>query len=259
MKRPGVVVVILLLTLGGVLFSVSRDGERNAGLLVFCAAGLRGPMAEIARNYEAETGVPVRLQLGGSGALEAQLEVAGGDLFLPADGSYLESVRKKGLLGNSFPVARMRAGIVVVKGNPKEIMTLADLAKPGTRLSMADGSAAIGKHVRELLAETGELEAVTRNITVTKPTVNNTVEDVATGAVDATIGWDAVARGFSEVEWIEVPAFSERPVDTGIGVLLSSKQPEAAEDFARYVAAEDKGRRVFVKYGFSFGEGAGHE
>ncbi len=104
-------------------------------------------MAEIARNYKAETGVPVRLQLGGSGALEAQLEVAGGDLFLSADGSYLESVRKKGLLGNSFPVAR--------------------------------------------------------------------------GAVDATIAWDSVARGFSEVEWIEVPAFSERPVDSGIGVLLS--------------------------------------
>lgn len=259
MKRPGVVVVVLLLALGGVLFSVSRDGKKDAGLLVFCAAGLRGPMEEIARNYEAETGVPVRLQLGGSGALEAQIAVAGGDLFLPADGSYLDSVQKKGLLGDTFSVARMTAGIVVAKGNPKSLKTLADLALSGTRLSLADGSAAIGKHVREVLAETGELAAISRNITVTKPTVNDTVEDVAIGAVDATLAWDAVARGFSEVEWIAVPAFSEKPVDTGIGVLLSSKQPKAATDFAQYVAAKDKGRRVFLKYGFSFGKGADDE
>ncbi|MEJ6829956.1 MAG: substrate-binding domain-containing protein, partial [Akkermansiaceae bacterium] len=102
MKRPLVVLMALLLILGAAFWwLVGSDDESAAGkgdLLVHCAAGLRKPMTEIARDYEEEFGVKVNLQFGGSGALESQLQVAGGDLYLPADQGYIDSVREKGLL-----------------------------------------------------------------------------------------------------------------------------------------------------------------
>lgn len=259
MKRPGSILLLLLLILAAALFAVAQRADKKPSLLLHCAAGMRIPVVEIAKNFEAETGIPVRLQFGGSGALEAQLEVGGGDLFFPADNSYLNSISKKGLLAERFPAAILTAGIVVEKGNPKSIWDLADLARPNIRLSMADVSAAIGKHVRQVLTETGELATISKNITVTKPTVNNTVEDVAIRAVDATIAWDAVARGFSEVEWIAIPAFSERAVDTGIAVLRSSKQPVNALKFATYMTAEDTGAAIFRKHGFTWQNTPTHE
>jgi molybdate transport system substrate-binding protein len=253
MKRPLPIFLILLSVLGVALWWLAHDEDESSpgggALLVHCAAGLRKPMAELARRYEEEFGVRVNLQFGGSGALESQLELAGGDLYLPADQSYLESVRKKGRLAESMPVARLTAGIVVVKGNPKGLKSLRDLARPGLKISLAEKSASVGKHTWGVLE--GLLGEVERNVVVTKPTVNNIVEDVATGAVDVSLAWDAVARNFSEVEWIAVPEFSKRAKQAGIGVLTSSKHATRALHFARYVTARDRGRKIFKEMGFT--------
>lgn len=258
--------ILIILTLFAVLCAslVAVIGKKSSRiphppLLLHCAAGLRNAVSEIALNYEKETNVPVQIQFGGSGALEAQLEVAGGDLFLPADSSYLDSIAKKGLLEKSFPAVSQTAGIVVPKGNPRNLQSLGDLSQPGLRLSMADSSAAIGKHVREVLAETGDLAAISKNITVTKPTVNNTVEDVATGAVDATLAWDAVARDFTKVEWLPVPVFSEKRVETAIAVLTTSKHQREALRFARYLTDPEKGQKIFKKYGFTWAKEYAHD
>jgi molybdenum ABC transporter molybdate-binding protein len=212
-------------------------------------------MNEIARQYEEEFGVKVHLQFGGSGALESQLEVAGGDLFLPADQSYLDSVREKALLRETMPVARLTAGLVVPKGNPEGIENLRDLTRTGLKISLAEKSASVGKHTWTVLEQEGLLPGVQPNVVVTKPTVNNIVEDVATGAADVTLAWDAVARNFPEVEWIAVPEFSSRAKEAGIGVLTSSKDPTRALHFARYVTARDRGREIFREKGFVVPDG----
>ena len=93
MKRPILILFFLLALLGSALWWLANDRneiERGKGsLLVHCAAGLRRPMSEISRQYEEEFGIKIILQFGGSGALESQLMVAGGDLYLPADQGYV--------------------------------------------------------------------------------------------------------------------------------------------------------------------------
>ena len=220
--------------LGVSLWQVTRKSASQSSLLVFCAAGLREPVSEIARQYEREFGIPVQLQYGGSGALEAQLELAGGDLFFPADESYIRSAQTKGLVDEVFPVTTLTAGIVVPKGNPKNIRTLADLGREGVRLSMADRSAAIGRVVWPIL----DLQArIASNVVVTKPTVNNVVEDVATGAVDATLAWDEVAGTFPGVEWMPVTEGAPMTVTASLGVLTSAKNREQALHFAKFLTA----------------------
>ncbi len=255
MTRSTTIVLALLLLLGICGWLLIRDdrteGLGDAPLLVHCAAGLRIPVSEIAAAYEEEFGIPVRLQFGGSGALESQLEIAGGDLYLPADISYIESTRAKGLLRESIPVATFTAGIVVPKGNPQNLRSLEDLARPGLKLSLADPSAAVGKFTWSVLEKSGHLPQIKPNVVVTKPTVNNIVEDVATGAVDATLAWDAVVNSFPDLDWIPVPEFSSRPKINTIGVLTASSQPTRALHFARFLSSRDRGQAIFAKAGFA--------
>tara|TARA_S200000501_G_C20862136_1_gene760313 strand:+ start:1671 stop:3155 length:1485 start_codon:yes stop_codon:yes gene_type:complete len=254
MKRSVLTIGILLVLLGGAFWWLTndndRDGPGSADLLFHCAAGLRKPMSEIARQYEEEFGVKVNLQFGGSGALASQLELAGGDLYLPADQSYIDSAREKGLMEEAIPVALLTAGLVVPKGNPRGLTTLSDLGKEGLKISLAERSASVGRFTWKVLEEEGLLARVNPNVVVTKPTVNAIVEDVATGAVDVSLAWDAVAKNFSEVEWLAVPEFLKRAKRASIGVLTSSKDAKRALHFARYVTARDRGRKVFQEMGF---------
>ena len=254
MKRSVFTIGILVVLLGGAFWWLTndndRDGPGSADLLFHCAAGLRKPMSEIARQYEEEFGVKVNLQFGGSGALASQLELAGGDLYLPADQSYIDSAREKGLMKEAIPVALLTAGLVVPKGNPRGLMTLSDLGKEGLKISLAERSASVGRFTWKVLEEEGLLARVNPNVVVTKPTVNAIVEDVATGAVDVSLAWDAVAKNFSEVEWLAVPEFLKRAKRASIGVLTSSKDTKRALHFARYVTARDRGRKVFQEMGF---------
>ena len=232
MKRSVFTIGILVVLLGGAFWWLTndndRDGPGSADLLFHCAAGLRKPMSEIARQYQEEFGVKVNLQFGGSGALASQLELAGGDLYLPADQSYIDSAREKGLMKEAIPVALLTAGLVVPKGNPRGLTTLSDLGKEGLKISLAERSASVGRFTWKVLEEEGLLARVNPNVVVTKPTVNAIVEDVATGAVDVSLAWDAVAKNFSEVEWLAVPEFLKRAKRASIGILTSSKDAKRA-------------------------------
>src|SRR5215203_6107104 len=76
----------------------TRQEQAAEPLVVYCAAGIRVPVEAVAREYEAAYGVPVQLQYGGSQTLLAGIEVSRrGDLYVPADDSYLQAARDKGL------------------------------------------------------------------------------------------------------------------------------------------------------------------
>src|SRR5262245_40393735 len=73
----------------------SRDEEDGpASLTLFCAAGIKAPVFEVAAEYEKTFGVRVRIQPGGSETLLSQMEgvkdIGRVDLYLPADDSYVE-------------------------------------------------------------------------------------------------------------------------------------------------------------------------
>src|SRR5262249_36976730 len=110
--------VALLLALVGLLLWNPQKRDRRP-LFVYCAAGLKTPVEEIARDYEAEYDVQVQLTYGGSNTLLTNLEVSKrGDLFISADDFYIDKAREKGLLEEDIPLAHMRAVLAVRKDNP---------------------------------------------------------------------------------------------------------------------------------------------
>lgn len=256
MKKPFLIVLLLCCVLAVCYMALSRrssnsqsTADKNSELTLYCAAGLRKPVSQIIDAYTAETDRKVNVVYNGSGALLSQIQIGKGDLYMPANISYIADAAKHGLTAESISTAYLTAVIVVHKDNTS-INSLEDLTKPGVRISLADKTAAVGKFTRRILAENGLLEAIEKNVTVTKPTVNNIVEDVSLGSVDATIAWDAVARNFSDLRTIKAPMFTADRRTAAVAVLNTTNNPSAALHLARYISAKDKGNQVFKDNGF---------
>jgi molybdenum ABC transporter molybdate-binding protein len=246
------VIALLTLALGlGAMFRGPAPGK-SPPLLVHCAASLKAAMTAIAADYQRETGTSVELTFGGSQTLLANIDITRrGDLFLPADDSYLTPARAKNLIASTIPLAEQTAVLAVQRGNPKGLRTLADLRNSSAALSQADpDAAAIGKLVRDATTASGLWLVISNRVSVFKPTVTDSANDVKLGAVDAAIVWDSMQGQYPGLEFVRAPELAQVKAKIAIAVLNCSAQRQASEEFARYVATPEKGLRRFEANGF---------
>lgn len=236
----------------------SQNSKTGKTIFLYCAASLRLPIEEIANKYEAEYGVKVVIQYGGSGTLLSSLETSNkGDLYLAADYSYLEIAKQKGLIKESFFISKIRSVIAVAKGNPKKIKNLDDLLKKNIKLGLCNPDAAsIGKLSREILSKANLWEDMRAKAMVLKPTVTDLANDIKLGIIDAGLIWDATVEQYDEIDDVRVKLLDEYVKHNSLAVLQSSSSPTEALRFAHYVASKDKGYSVFKKYGYEAFEGA---
>lgn len=232
--------------------SNQAGGKKSQPLVVYVAVSNKSVIEAIRRDYEREFQVPLEIQFGASQTLLASLAVTKtGDLYLPADDSYLANARERLLLDDEYPLAKMQAVVAVVKGNPLQIKTWDDLLKPEVRIAQASIEAsAIGKMVKESLTARGLWEALHERTTVYKTTVNEAANDVKTGSVDAGIVFDAVLHDYDTLEAVQLPELEPVQAKVAIAVLKSSGQAAQARHFARYMAASDKGLKHYQAFGF---------
>lgn len=216
---------------------------------MYCAAGLAEPVEQIIDQYRRETGQEVQVIYNGSGALLSQLRISQGDLYLPANKSYLEDLNSLGL-SSSHTLFLSLTAVIVVAHDDARISTLSDLTDSSIRLSLAIPSAGITRHTIPLLQEMGYWQALSNNTIVSRPTVNSVIEDVALASADAGIAWQATAQNNKHVKLLGVPLFSANPSNTGVAVLRGSKIPSRAQHFADYLSAADKGVAIFQQHGY---------
>lgn len=227
-------------------------GFAGQSLFVHAGAALRKPMDEIARLFKEKYGVQVRFNYTGSACLLAQIMMTQrGDLYLPGEEFYMEQAKDRGYLKEAQIVAYFVPVILVQKGNPKHLRSLADLARPGLRLALGDPkTCAVGKVADQILEKNGLKKAVSPNIktyTITAPELGNAIK---LGAVDATINWDAVAAWCGEdVTVVPIPPEQNVTSACPLGVLKWSQQPELARKFLEFVTTE--GRRIFEKHHYT--------
>ncbi len=230
-------------------------------LVLYCAAGVHPPVAEVVKDYQDQLGVTVSVQYGGSGTLLSNLRVAQtGDLYLAADASYIQIARAQGLIAETIPLATQRPVIATAKGNPKEIRSAQDLLREDVRVALGNPDAAsIGKQTEVALSKAGlweNLKQAVQSRGVFKPTVNDVANDVKIGTVDAGVVWDAVARQYPELE-IVAPLTEDTTftMEIAVAVLRSSRQPTQALRFARYLSARDKGLEAFRRHHYTVVDG----
>lgn len=258
MRSPTPVAVGSLVLLAGLVAAlVVREAPRAGGerpLVVYVAASLRPAMTLVAADYEAATGRRVELRFGASEDLLARVEFPSAsdpaDAFLPADDSYLRLATERGLIAETVPLSVMRAVVLLPPADKQRVSVTAwaDLIRPGTRVSLANEGAAVGKLVRSRLTATGKWNELPPANVHGAGTVTDSANATPVGAVDAAIVWDAVARNYPAQPMLELPELAGIRADVKIGRLKQARDPDAAAAFVRYVAGPGFAR--FRELGF---------
>lgn len=256
-RRALAIALFVVALLGGALLLMRQDrsGDSDVSLTVYCAAGLKKPVEEIARRYTEETGGEVGLQYGGTGTLLSQIQVAKrGDLFIAADDGSIADAKRLELVAETLALVVQHPVLAVAKGNPKNLRAVEDLASPGIRYGLATPEAAsISRVTRNLLGE--KWEALAAGAAVMKPTVTELAADVQIGAIDAAILWDATVPQFDGLEAVELDVLRDHREYASAAVLSACVQPREALAFARYLAAPDRGGEIFQAHGFQLADG----
>jgi molybdate transport system substrate-binding protein len=252
-KRAAVVMAAMLA--GAANGAEEQTAARLGGaLFIYCAAGVKAPIAEIAKAFEAETGVKVELTYANSGQLLGQIEMTRtGDVYIPGDVDFVAKVKAKGLTTDEpHAFCYFVPALYVRKGNPHNIRDVADLTKPGLKLALAEPSAAIGQLQNQLFKKHKLDEAAIQRNTVTSPaTVTDVALAVRLGTADAGIIWDALAEfAPGEAEVVRIPIEKNVVSTVSACTLASARNPGAARAFVAYLAS-DKGRAVLQAKGFT--------
>ncbi|MGB0099826.1 MAG: molybdate ABC transporter substrate-binding protein [Nocardioides sp.] len=239
-----VVAPVLALALAG---CGSEDGDMT--LTVYAASSLTAGFEQIAEDFEAEhDGVDVVLSLGGSSDLATQIqEGAPADVFASADTATMAEVEAAGLTAaEPEPFATNTLQIVVPAGNPGDVASFADLARPGLRLVVCAPEVPCGAATRQVADEA----RVTLAPVSEEQSVTDVLAKVASGEADAGVVYVTdVAPAGDAVEGIAFPE-SDTVVNTyPIAPIDGSDDLSLAEEFVAAVLGET-GQTVLADLGF---------
>jgi molybdate transport system substrate-binding protein len=250
-----IVIILVGLFVSGAFNGIT--GEQNKTITVLGAAGLVKVTNDLKTEFEQENpGVTVNVKNGGSGELFGILETQkNADIFLPGDYKYMQDAVDRGYIQNDTVknVTKNIPAIAVQKGNPKNITSLADLAKPGVKVALGDPNGpAIGKTSEKLLNKSGINNTVQNNVIVKTTTVNQLLTYLVTGQADAVIIWQDMAtwsEAQGKIDIIEIPQDQNIISTVPIAVTVYTKDKSLAQKFEDF-ATGPKGKAIWEKWGY---------
>jgi molybdate transport system substrate-binding protein len=207
----------------------------TGALTVSAAASLTVPFKTIGDDFEkANPGLTeVTFSFDSSSTLATQIRNgAPVDGFASADDANMKKLTDADLiLGTPVQFARNQLTIVVKKGNPEGIRTLADLATVGT-VSLCGSDVPCGRYADQIL-EAAKVTIPGENITRGQ-NVKATLASVSDGDAEAGIVYVTDVTG-DKVESVEIPAAQNAIATYPIAVVKASTNPTAAQAFIAYV------------------------
>lgn len=227
----------------------SPGGSTSRAVTVAAAASLTDVLeAERVAFVSAHPGVRVRLTFGSSSTLAAQ--IIGGapvDVFASADQPNMKKVADAGLLAASaVPFATNSLQIVVRKGNPSAITSVADLTRPGLVYVTCAEDVPIGRYAMQVLRSAG-VNPTPRSL---EPDVRGIVAKVAAGEADAGIVYatDVRAAGDS-VTGVDIPTTVNVTASYPVAMLRDASDADAARAWIDFLLSPE-GRAILEQFGF---------
>jgi molybdate transport system substrate-binding protein len=228
-----VVALVAVLALAG-----CGGGGGEPGLTVLGASSLTGALERYGGSFD---GGAVRSSFAGSDQLAAQIrQGAKADVFASADTSYPARLYREGLAERPVVFARNR--LVVVVPEDGSVRSLADLARPGTKIVIGDPSVPVGAYTREVLGRlpAAEQAAILENVRSEEPEVSSVLAKVVSGAADAGFVYVTDAKTVAgQVRTVAIPPNLQPDVSYAAVVLTGSDEPELAR---RYLDGLLRGR-----------------
>ncbi len=246
MRKTRIALVAFVL-LAGCGQATTTEGTARTTLTVFAAASLQPAFDKVGKRLETSQNIATTFSYAGSQTLTTQLaQGAPADVFASADVGHMTTVQSAGLLhGQSVLFAHNRLEVAVAKGNPKGIHSLADLARPGLIVVLADPSVPAGKYAQQALAKAN----VTVHPASLEQQVTGVLSKVALGEADAGIVYvsDIVTSG--QVDGVPIPDSQNVIADYPIAVLKSTQNLQGAVAFVDFLLSSD-GQKILTAAGF---------
>ncbi len=200
----------------------------------------RNAVEDTLKKFAAREGVEMNTIYNGCGILTAQMRTlrkdrdgAGfPDAYLACDRYYLDTV--KDWFQEDVNISTADIVMAVPKGNPRQLQTLRDLARPGVRVSVGQPEqCTIGALTRILLEKSGLYDQVMSNVVMQTSSSSMLVPGVATKSVDAAIVYKTDT--LKATQTIEV-------------LTIDSPYAKAVQPFSLAKSSEHKylGRRLFM-------------
>jgi molybdate transport system substrate-binding protein len=258
--HPLSVFIPTALTVLGALFVTPVSGQQGTNLTVFAAASLTDSFSEIGKAFDAKTGSKTNFQFAGSQVLRTQLENgAKADVYASANSAQFDPLVKAGLIAGGAIFTKNRLVVIVPKKGAGNVKTLADLAKPGVKLVIADKTVPVGVYTRQILETLGKSNKfgvdytarVLKNIVSEETNVRQVALKVQLGEADAGVVYttDVTPSLAPSVIQIAIPARYNVIAKYPIGVLKNSSNMDAAKAFTDFVLSRD-GQKILGKWGF---------
>jgi molybdate transport system substrate-binding protein len=230
--------------------SSSATTSATAGnLTVLAAASLSESFKELGTAFEAKhPGSKVTFSFDASSALATQANNgAPADLFASADQANMKKVTDAGNATGPKVFTHNKLAIIVAKGNPKKVKSLADFPKISFVLCAPE--VPCGKYGVEALSKAG-VKAQPKSL---ETNVKGVVTKVTSGEADAGIGYvtDAKAAAAS-AEGVDIADAQNVIAEYPMAVLKQSANSNLAYAFVDYILGSE-GQAVLAKYGFAAG------
>jgi molybdate transport system substrate-binding protein len=211
-------------------------------------------MEEAALAFEEETGIKVYLNFSGSGTMLSQMKISqSGDLYIPGSPDYMVMAEKDGVADHDTVriIAYLVPAILVQEGNPKNIRTLADLARPGIEVGIGNPQAVcVGLYAYEILEYNNLLAEVEPNIVTHAESCSKTATLVALKTVDAILGWRVFSSWHDSIDAVylepqQIPRLAYIPG----AVSTFAEDTESAGKFLDFLVSPP-GQEIFRKWGY---------
>lgn len=225
------------------------DASSVGDVTVFAAASLTDAFTELGDAFSAaHPGADVTFNFAASSELVTQIgEGAPADVFASAD---LADMAKLTEAGNhaSEPVVftTNRAQIIVERGNPRGITTVADLGRDDLVVVACAPEVPCGRYAQQILDKAG----VTVTFASLEENVRAVVSKVTLGEADAGIVYATDVAGAGDAaDGVDIPAAVNVVAEYPIVVIKDAPHPDAAQAFVDFVLSEP-GRTILESHGF---------
>lgn len=230
--------------------SATASTSSAHSIVVFAATLLKPAFTLMAGKFQTDNpGATIDFDFATSSELANKLtQGASADIFASADSAQMDTVVKADLT-SSDPVnfASNTLVIVTAPGDPKQIRSFADLAKPEVRVAVCQASAACGSAAQRIEDNTG----VHFNPVSEESMSSGVLGKVTSGEADAGLVYltDAHKAG-DKVTAVKFPESGDAVNIYPIAVLKHTSQPALAQKFVDLVTGAT-GQQVLTQAGFA--------
>jgi molybdate transport system substrate-binding protein len=189
--------------------------QQHPEITFFAGSVNRRAIEPVIKTFEQREGVTVNTVYNGCGILTSQmrtLQKTKGkgfpDSYMACDVYYLNTVQD--LFEEGTHISDTDIVMVVQKGNPKKILQLSDLKRPGIRIALGHPEqCTIGILSRRLLESTNVYEAIKENQNIVTETASSAllIPNITTGAADVVLAYrtDTLAEQ-ARLDVISIPS-----------------------------------------------------